>query len=121
MKNIKLELFNFRKSLSLDQEDVSYIIESLLNSYNNLSEKQIFKALTERLKTYSYDKEVKSFVENLNTDLNKYELLYELKHLYKVLETKNQGELYKQPINVILDTINLNSEEDRLSKVLNEL
>ena len=121
MKNIKLELFNFRKSLSLDQEDVSYIIESLLNSYNNLSEKQIVKALTERLKTYSYDKEVKSFVENLNTDLNKYELLYELKHLYKVLETKNQGELYKQPINVILDTINLNSEEDRLSKVLNEL
>ena len=52
MKNIKLELFNFRKSLSLDQEDVSYIIESLLNSYNNLSEKQIVKALTERLKTY---------------------------------------------------------------------
>jgi hypothetical protein len=38
-----------------------------------------------------------------------------------VLNTQNQGELYRQPINVLLQTINLESDQDRMSKVLNEL
>jgi hypothetical protein len=41
--------------------------------------------------------------------------------LYNVLNGKNQGELYRQPINVLLQTINLENDQDRLSKVLNEL
>ena len=50
-----------------------------------------------------------------------YELLYELKNLYNVLNVKNQGELYRQPINVLLQTINLDSDQDRMGKILNEL
>jgi len=121
MKNLKLELFNFKKNLSLDQEEVSVIIEGHMNACNDLSEKTIVNSLNERLKPYTYDKSVKSLLENLNDDMKNYELLYELKNLYNVLNTKNQGELYRQPINVLLQTINLESDQDRMSKILNEL
>ncbi len=120
MKNLKLELFNFKKSLSIDQSDIEYVIEGHLNS-QNLSEKQIILSLNEKLKSFTYDKEVKSFLENLNDDMKNYELLYELKNLYNVLNSKNQGELYRQPINVLLQTINLETDQDRMSKILNEL
>jgi hypothetical protein len=121
MKNIKLELFNFRKNLSIDQEEVSMIIESYIDLCNEVSEKQIITSLNERLRSFTFDKEIKSFLESLNVDMKEYQLLYELKHLYNVLNSKNQGELYRQPINVLLQTINLESDQDRLSKVLNEL
>lgn len=121
MKNLKLELFNFKRDLSLDQEEVSVIIEGHMNACNDLSEKLIISSLNERLKPYTYDKSVKSLLEGLNDDMMNYELLYELKNLYNVLNTKNQGELYRQPINVLLQTINLETDQDRMSKILNEL
>jgi len=121
MKNLKLELFNFKKDLTLDQEEVSVIVEGHMNACNQLSEKQIIVSLNERLKPYTYDKSVKSLLENLNDDMKNYELLYELKNLYNVLNTKNQGELYRQPLNVVLQTINLETDQDRMSKILNEL
>ena len=39
----------------------------------------------------------------------------------KNIYQENGGELYRQPINVLLQTINLESDQDRMSKVLNEL
>jgi hypothetical protein len=121
MKNLKLELFNFKKNLSLDQEEVSYIVEGHMNACVHNSEKAIILSLNEKLKPYTYDKSVKSLLENLNDDMAQYELLYELKNLYNVLNSKNGGEIYRQPINVLLQTINLESDQDRMSKVLNEL
>ena len=121
MKNLKLELFNFKKNLSLDQEEVSVIVEGHMNACNQASEKAIILSLNERLKAYTYDKEVRSLLENLNDDMRNNELLYELKNLYNVLNTKNGGEMYRQPINVLLQTINLDTDQDRMSKVLNEL
>lgn len=121
MKNLKLELFNFKKDLTLDQEEVSVIVEGHMNACNELSEKHIIVSLNERLKPYTYDKSVKSLLENLNDDMKNYELLYELKNLYNVLNSKNQGELYRQPLNVVLQTINLETDQDRMSKILNEL
>jgi hypothetical protein len=121
MKNLKLELFNFKKSLTLDQEEIASIVESHMNACIDNSEKSIIYSLNEKLKPYSYDKSVRRLVENLNADMKQYELLYELKNLYNVLNSKNQGELYRQPINVLLQTINLDSDNDRMSKVLNEL
>lgn len=121
MKNLKLELFNFKKNLSLDQEEVSFIIEGHMTACNELSEKQIITSLNERLKPYTYDKDVKGLLESLNDDMKNYELVYELKNLYNVLNSKNQGELYRQPINVLLQTINLESDQDRMAKILNEL
>lgn len=121
MKNIKLELFNFRKNLNVDQEEVSRIVEGHMNAAGEFSEKQIILSLNERLKSYTFDKEVKSLLESLNGDMQEYQLIYELKHLYNVLNSQNQGELYRQPINVLLQTINLESDQDRMDKVLNEL
>jgi hypothetical protein len=121
MKNLKLELFNFKKNLSLDQEEISMIVEGHMNACNEHSEKTLINSLNERLKPYTYDKEVKSLLESLNDDMMNYELLYELKNLYNVLNSRNQGELYRQPINVLLQTINLESDQDRMAKVLNEL
>ena len=121
MKNLKLELFNFKKNLSLEQEDVALIIEGHMNACNEHAEKAIINSLNERLKPYTYDGDVKGLLESLNDDMSNHELLYELKSLYNVLNTKNQGELYRQPINVLLQTINLESDQDRMSKVLNEL
>lgn len=121
MKNIKLELFNFKKTLTLDQEDISRIVESHIDICNDYSEKQIIASLDARLKPYTYDRDVISLLESLSNEFNQYQLVYELKHLYSVLNTKNQGELYRQPINVLLQTINVESDEDRMSMVLNEL
>jgi len=121
MKNLKLELFNFKKSLSFEQSDVAYVIEGHLNNFQEFAEKNIILSLNERLKPYTYDKEVRLFLEGLNDDMAQYELLYELKSLYNVLNSKNQGELYRQPINVLLQTINLESDQDRMGKILNEL
>jgi hypothetical protein len=121
MKNLKLELFNFKKNLSIDQEDISHIVESHMEACKSASEKQVILSLNEKLKSYKFDNEVKSLLENLNSDMEEHNLLYELKNLYNVLETKNQGELYRQPINVLLQTINLESDQDRMGKVLNEL
>lgn len=121
MKNLKLELFNFRKGLSLDQEEISVIVEGHMGACNEHSEKVIINSLNEKLKVYKYDSDVKSLLEDLNADMRNYELLYELKNLYNVLNSKNQGELYRQPINVLLQTINLESDNDRMSKILNEL
>jgi len=71
MKNLKLELFNFKKNLSLDQEEVSVIVEGHMNACNELSEKQIIVSLNERLKPYTYDKDVKFLLENFNDDNEK--------------------------------------------------
>ncbi len=60
MKNIKYELFNFRKNLNLDQEEVSVILENHIKAYDSISEKDIVTSLNERLKAYTFDKEVKT-------------------------------------------------------------
>jgi hypothetical protein len=121
MKNLKLELFNFKKNLTYEQSDVFNIVESHLNACNEASEKQIILSLNEKLNKYTYMEDVKGLLESLNVDMKQYQLLYELKNLYNVLNSKNQGEMYRQPINVLLQTINLETDQDRLSKVLNEL
>lgn len=121
MKNLKLELFNFRKNLSLDQEEISAILEGHINACNDLSEKQIINSLNEKLRQYTFDSEIKGLLESLNNDMAEHQLVYELKNLYNVLNHRNQGEMYRQPINVLLQTINLESDQDRMSKVLNEL
>ena len=121
MKDLKLELFNFRKNLTVDQDEVSVIIEGHMSACKDVSEKTIIQSLNEKLKIYTFDRSVKRFLESLNNDYKQYNLVYELKHLYSVLNTKNQGELYRQPINVLLQTINLDSDQDKMSKILNEL
>lgn len=122
MKNLKKELFDFKKNLTFEQDDITKIVEAHFQACDTQSEKTIIKSLNERLNPYTYDNDVKALLEDLNTEMTNYELLYNLKDLYKMVERRNLGgTMYRQPLNVLLQIINLNSDDDRMTKVLNEL
>jgi hypothetical protein len=122
MINLKLELFNFKKGLDFEKdEEVARIVENHFNQVDYYSEKQIINSLNERLSIHTYNKDVKSLLENLNNDLKEDTLTYNLKDLFKVIESKNQGMIYRQPLNIILEIINTEDESDRMNKILNEL
>jgi hypothetical protein len=122
MKNLRLELFNAKKQMTIEQEDIISIIEAHINVCDQRSEKEIIKSLNERLNDFTYDKDVKGLLESLNMDLMSHEILYTLKDLYKLVEHRNSGgTVYRQPLNVLLQIINANSDEDRMGRILNEL
>lgn len=121
MKNLKLEIFNFKQKLSYDQSDISVITENLLNEYDNYSEKEIRKFLNEKLLKYTYDVEVKKLLEKIDNEIESNTLVYDLKDLYKKVERQNQGMIYRQPLNVILEIINKQDDDSRLESILNEL
>lgn len=121
MKNFKLELFNFKNRLTFDQSDISSLVEGYLINYDNFSEKELVKSVSERLLKYTYDTDVKLFLEGLDTELKAYPLVYELKDLYKRVERENQGMLYRQPLNTILEIINKPTDDARMESILNEL
>jgi len=121
MENLKLKLFNFKNSLSLDQEDVARIIEGYVNNFTKFSEKEIVNSLNEQLSVYTFDNKVKSLVEGLSTELNENELLYDLKDLYKKVDRKNYGEIHRQPLQILLNIINESDEQMRMQKIVNEL
>lgn len=121
MKNLKLEIFNFKQKLGYEQSDIASITEKLLNEYDNFSEKEIRKILNERLFKYTYDVEVKNLLEKVDQEIDAYNLVYELKDLYKQVERQNQGMIYRQPLNIILEIINRPDDDSRMESILNEL
>jgi len=122
MKNLRLEIFNAKKNMTIEQEDIVQILESYVHVCDKFSEKEIIKSLNERLTPYKYDKDVKSLLESLNKDLLSHELLYTLKDLYHLVEKRNQGgQIFRQPLNVLLQIINTDDSSDRMGKILNEL
>lgn len=121
MENLKLTLFNFKKDLSLEQEDISRIVEGYLNNFTKFSEKEIIGAISEQLSIYTFDTKVKSLLEGLSNSLVENELLLDLKDLYKRLDRKNQGEILRHPLQVLLNIVNENDEQIRMQKIVNEL
>jgi len=121
MKNLKLELFNFKNRLTFDQTDISSLVEGHIINYDNFSEKEIVKSLNEKLMKYTYDTDVKLFLEKIDEEIKAYPLVYELKDLYKRLDRENQGMLYRQPLNVILEIVNKEDDDARMESILNEL
>ena len=121
MKNFKLELFNFKNRLTFDQTDISSLVEGYIVNCDNMSEKELVKSINERLLKYTYDTDVKMFLEGLDNEMKSYPLIYELKDLYKRVERENQGMLYRQPLHTILEIINKNDDDARMEAILNEL
>lgn len=121
MKNFKLELFNFKNRLTFDQSDISGLVEGYIINCDNFSEKELVKSISEKLLKYTYDSDVKLFLEGLDTEMKAYPLIYELKDLYKRVERENQGMLYRQPLNTILEIINKPGDDSRMEAILNEL
>lgn len=121
MKNWKFDLFTFKQGLTLDQFEISSIVERHLQNFDSLSEKQLTESLKANLSAYSYDSDVKKLVESLEEELESMPLLYSLKDLYKKVEQKNYGMLYREPLSKILDIISKDSDSTRMESILNEL
>ena len=121
MKNWKFDLFNFKQGLTLEQLEISSVVEKHVQQFEKFSEKEIVYSLKETLKPYAYDTDVKSLFESMDEELQSQPLLYELKNLYKIVERKNYGMLYREPLSKILDAINKDSDEERMSSVVNDL
>lgn len=119
--NIKLELFNLRNKLTVDQLVEANICQKHLQEFDNFSEKEIYFSLRENLSPYSFNKEIKMFLESTKDEIESKPLVYDLKSLYKIIERKNHGELYRQPLSTLLDIINRDTDESRMEGILNEL
>ena len=121
MKNLKMELFNFKQALVFEQQEISNIVESFLLNFDGFSEKEIQKGLKERLLPFTYDVDVKALLETVDQELKAFNLIYELKDLYKRVERNNQGELYRHPLSIILEIIQLPDDNTRMEQILHEL
>ena len=121
MKNWKFDLFTFKQNLTLDQLEISSIVEKHLQNFDKMSEKQLTESLKMNLSNYSYDNDVKKLIESLDQELETMPLVYELKNLYKMVESKNFGMLYREPLSKILDIISKDSDSSRMESILNEL
>jgi len=121
MKNWKFDLFTFKQSLTLDQFEISSIVERHLQQFDTMSEKQLTESLKANLANYSYDNDVKKLIESLDQELESMPLVYELKNLYKQVEGRNYGMLYREPLNKILDIISKDNDSTRMEHILNEL
>lgn len=121
MKNWKFDLFNFKQALTLDQLEISTIVEGHIQQYEKFSEKELTFSLKESLSNYDYDADVKGLLEGLDEELVERPLLYDLKDLYKKVERKNYGMLYREPLSKILDVINKDDDDSRMESIVNEL
>ena len=123
-----LELFNFRKGLSVEDDEnidrqVSYHMDLFKCDETGKikSQMDVVSSLTERLNDYTYDSKVKELLENVSGVVAENELFYELEDLYRRLENSNQGQVYSHPMQVILDIINEGNDRDQQVKIINEL
>jgi hypothetical protein len=121
MKNWKLDLFMFKNGLNLDQLEISGVVEKHLQQFDKLSEKELTESLKMNLNSYSYDTDVKKLLESMDEEISERPLLYDLKDLYKKVERKNYGMLYREPLNKILDIISKDDDNSRMNSIVNEL
>jgi len=116
-----MELFNFKKNLTLEQLEISKVTQQHLEQYDNFSEMEINESLKITLAPYAYDTDVKLFLESVQDEIDEFPLIMELKDLYKKVERKNFGQLYRQTLVTLLNIINKPSDDARMEGVINEL
>jgi len=121
MKNLKYDLFNFKRELPIEDYELNVITERYINNYDKFSEKEIVDSLKETLTPFSWDVKVKRLVESLEDEIKSEPLNYNLKDLYKKIERKNYGQMYRPALNSILNIINMADNDNKMSSILNEL
>ena len=121
MKNLKYDLFNFKKDLPIEDYELNVIVERYINNYDKFSEKELVNSLRETLTSFSWDLKVKRLVESLEDEIKSEPLNYNLKDLYKKIERKNYGQMYRPALNSILNIINLQDNDSKMTSILNEL
>jgi hypothetical protein len=121
MKNLKYDLFNFKRELPIEDYELNVIVERYINGYDNFSEKELVSSLKETLTPLSWDVRVTKLVEGLENEIKSDPLNYNLKDLYKKIERKNYGQMYRPALNSILNIINQQDNDTKMSFILNEL
>jgi hypothetical protein len=121
MKNWKFDLFTVKQSLTLDQLEIASVLENHIQNFDRMSEKELTESLKYTLQPFAYDNDVKKLFEAMEEELQERPLLYELKDLYKKVERKNYGSLYRDPLNKVLDIISKDDDSARMDSILNEL
>jgi len=119
--NLKLNIFNFKNELTIDQLDESKILQQHLEVYENMSEKEIVGSLKESLTPFTYQSNVKMFLENVQQEVESKPLVYNLKDLYKKVERANLGLLYRPALETLLNIINSDNEDSMMEGALNQL
>lgn len=120
-KDLKVKLFNFKNGLTIDQQDVAQVVEAHMGFCDQYSELEVFGSLKEKLQGQVYFPGVKALLEGLEQTYTADQLLYELKDAYRKIERKNQGQLYRHPLDVLLNVINAGDATSRMEKIVNEL
>lgn len=121
MKNLKYDLFNFKKELPIEDYEIATIVESFIINYDRFSEKGLVSSLKEKLTPFSWDLNVTRLIESLEEEIKSDPLNYNLKDLYKKVETKNYGQMYRPALNTILNIINIGDNDSKMTAILNEL
>jgi hypothetical protein len=121
MKNLKYDLFNFKKDLPMEDYELNVIVERYISNYDKYSEKELVSSLKENLISFSWDVKVKRLVEGLEEEIKSEPLNYNLKDLYKKVERKNYGQMYRPALNSILNIINMQDNDSKMTSILNEL
>lgn len=121
MKSLKLKLFEYRKSLNIEQSEVVDIVSEHMNLCDKYSEKEIYGSLSTTLDKYKFYESVNTFLNEVDTELSQAPLLYNLKDLYAKVARKEYTFLYESALHSILECINQLTDEDRKIKILNDL
>jgi hypothetical protein len=121
MKNLKYDLFSFKRDLPIEDYELNVIVERYISNYDSFSEKELVSSLKENLASFAWDVKVTKLVESLEDEIKSEPLNYNLKDLYKKIERKNYGQMYRPALNSILNIININDNDSKMSSILNEL
>lgn len=121
MKNLKYDLFNFKKDLPIEDFELNVLVERYISNYDLYSEKELVNSLKENLMPYSWDVKVKRLVEGLEEEIKSEPLNYNLKDLYKKVERKNYGQMYRPALSSILNIINMSDNDTKMTSIVNEL
>lgn len=119
--NLKLSIFNFRNDLTEEQLDEARVVQNHLEAYENMSEKEVVSSLTESLTPFTYQPNVKKFLESAKQEVESKPIIYGLKDLYKKVERSNLGVMYRPALNTLLNIINKDNEDSMMEGILNEL
>lgn len=121
MKSLKLNLFEFRKELNIEQAEIANIVSEHIELTDKFSEKEVFSSLNKTLETYKFYDNVKLFLENTDNEMSENPVFYTLKDLYSKIARKEYRFLYENALTTLLECINVKNNEDRKIKILNDL
>jgi len=119
MSDIKRKLYNFRNTLSIEQEDVSKIITAHQERCDSFSEREIYASLAQSLENFKFFENVNNFLSDFESELSSDPLRYKMKDLRQKLKRKNGQFLYEHALLVIDECIKEGNTDDDIKYIAN--